>query len=193
MKFLHQPVAPFIINQRFGENSACVDLKTKSKVIFCDGNNPPEGYTSVYGPSGHTGVDLKSSHGQPVYCAHTGVVISIDTNPRTGLDVRVVSGINGDTYMHIYEHLLGYQPKVGDLIETGELVGWADNTGWSSGDHLHFEVRKFINGEWLSIDPLPLMYDSYAPYVNVVKRLKSIVATLAEKVADMARRPKHRR
>lgn len=187
MKFLNRPVDPFIIHQKFGENKACVD--DNKNVITCDGFNPPPGYKSLYGPQGHKGIDLRASHGQPVYAAAGGTVSFIDTQPRSGLDVRIVTEFEGRKYRHIYEHLLGYQPKVGQVIEKGDLIGWADNTGWSSGSHLHFQLEVWDNG-WVAIDPLPLMDDAFALHVNLVKRLKEAVALLAEKVADMLRRPK---
>lgn len=188
-KYFFQPVTPFRLNQRFGENQACVDLKTNSKYIVCDGNNPPTGYKSVYGPKGHLGIDLYATHGTPVYAACAGTVDSIDTNPRTGLDVKMVSEVGGKKYKHIYEHLLGYQPKVGDWIEVGGLVGWADNTGYSAGDHLHFELQEWIKGRWVSIDPLPLMDDIYAlKFAGLWRQVKELTARVAELLADAARK-----
>lgn len=189
-KFLYQPVKPFIINQHFGENLSCVDIATNSKVITCDGLKPPAGYRSLYGPRGHLALDLATGHGQPVYCACEGKVMTIDTNPRSGLDVRVVSQFQGKIYRHIYEHLLGYQPKIGDTIKTGDLIGWADNTGYSSGDHLHFQVEEWKDNGWVAIDPLPIMFETFALQVDVVRRLKEIVAILAERLADMMRKTK---
>lgn len=190
MKFLHQPINPFIVHQQFGENKACVPIQGERRVIYCDGHNPPEGWKSVYGSVGHKGIDLQAKHGQPIYCACAGIVDGIDTSERSGLDVRVVSEVNGKKYKHIYEHLLGYQPKKGDKLEVGDLIGWADNTGWSSGDHLHFEFQELIDGKWKSIDPMPYMFDSLALHVNLVKRLSESVALLADKVAEWLRNKK---
>lgn len=188
MKFIYQPVRPFRVGQTFGQNLACVDLATNSKVISCDGYNPPPGYKSLYGKNGHTGIDLSANHGQPVYCACGGIVDSIDTEPRTGLDVRVISEIEGVKYKHVYEHLLGYQSKKGDKIETGDLIGWADNTGYSSGDHLHFGVYRLEKSKWVPVDPLPIMFSDFALHVSVLKTLKEKVALLAELVADFLRK-----
>lgn len=184
-KFLFQPVSPFILNQKFGENSACVSTDGKLKVITCDGNNPPVGYKSLYGAGGHKGLDLYAYHGQPVYCAQDGVVETIDTNPKTGLDVKVVTEFEGEKYMHVYEHLMGYQPRVGDKLKVGDLIGWADNTGYSAGDHLHFELKKWITGKWISIDPMPVMENiSALKFAGMWRQVQELIAKVAEWVAD---------
>lgn len=188
-KFLYQPVHPYIVNQKFGENKACIDLATRSKTITCDGLNPPPGYRSLYGPLGHLAIDLKASHGQPVYCSYEGVVSSIDTKERSGLDVKVFSEFEGKKYRHTYEHLLGYQPKIGDKIGTGDLIGWADNTGYSSGDHLHWQVEQWINGAWVAIDPEPLTFNSFALLQgNQFKQIKESLAVLLEKLSELLRK-----
>lgn len=189
MSLIYQPIKPFILTQKFGENRACVD--EHKNVITCNGEYPPEGFVSLYGPQGHKGVDLRARHGQEVYCAQGGVVYKIDTNPKSGLDVRVESEIGGRKIRHIYEHLLGYQPKVGDVLETGQLIGWADNTGYSSGDHLHFEVLEEIDGEWVHIDPMSIMYPKFAKDVlalkNTLKYVAEQVALISDRIADLLR------
>lgn len=158
---LFRPVKPFFINQHFAENKACVN-GDRSIVITCDGNNPPSGFRSLYGPGGHKGLDLAAVHGQHVYCAMDGVVVDIDTQEKSGLDVKVESVWQGRRFRHIYEHLLGYQPKKGDTVLAGGLIGWADNTGYSAGNHLHFELKELKNNNWVSIDPMPLMSELHA-------------------------------
>lgn len=188
LKPFYQPVRPFKITQYFGENSACESLDGSRKVINCDGHNPPAGYKSLYGPAGHKGIDIAAKNGQPVYCVCEGVVDFIDTQPRSGLDVRIVSVVDGVKYMHIYEHLLGHNNmKIDQKVPTGACVGWADNTGYSSSDHLHFEVRKWINGKWVSIDPLTMINQFFAPDVTAVNSIRQQMATLLEKLVDMLR------
>lgn len=183
-KPLFRPVKPFVLTQKFAENKACVPIKG-GKVITCDGNNPPPGYKSLYGAKGHTGIDLVAKHGQPVYCALDGTVVDIDTRERSGLDVKIVSELEGRKFKHVYEHLMGYQPKVGDFVPSGALVGWADNTGYSSGDHLHFQLEEQIDGKWVPIDPLSLMSTLHGQDVS---SLQETIARLMDLIADWLRK-----
>lgn len=172
MKQLYRPLKPFVKGQRFGENKACIEIGG-TKVISCDGKNPPKGYKSVYGSEGHTGLDLAAYARQPIMCARKGTVRSIDTNTRTGLDVRIETEVDGVRYRHVYEHLDAYNVRVGQDVETGELIGWAGTTGKSSGVHLHFGVYELQGDKWVPVDPEPLLYDGYAEdylyYLNWVK------------------------
>lgn|SRR3990167_662310 len=186
MKYFYQPLKPFIINQYFGENKACISTDGLNKYISCDGLNPPYGYKTLYGTKGHLGIDLKASKGQEVYCSQGGKVVHIDTNPKSGLDVKIRTEMGGRIFKHIYEHLLGYQCNIGDIIETGQLVGWADNTGYSSGNHLHFEVQE-LTDTWNSIDPLPLMEPIFAKDIlwlkNKIKFIREEIAKLLDNFA----------
>lgn len=186
-KVIFQPVKPFTIAQHFGENKACVTLDGTNKVITCDGNNPPAGYKSLYGPEGHTGIDIIAQHGQEVYAAQDGKVYFIDTHPKSGLDVRIESEELGVKFRTIYEHLMGYQVKVGDTVEAGQLIGWADNTGYSSGDHLHFQLEVWNGTEWVKSDPLEYMDPMFAldalKLQNRIKYLQEQVAKLLDNAA----------
>lgn len=191
-KVLFQPVSPWHINQSFGANDACVTKDGTKKVIVCDGNNPPAGYKSLYGAKGHLGLDLRAKHGQEVYAARDGVVYKIDTDPKSGLDIRIESEDGDLKFRCIYEHLMGYQPKVGDKVTTGQLIGWADNTGYSSGDHLHFQFEIWNGKSWIPTDPMPYMENVFAKdflaKYNKVKYLIEQVAILADKFADYLRK-----
>lgn len=190
IKIIYQPIKPFTLTQSFAENNACVSTDGRNKVISCLGR-APAGFKKLYGPGGHKGIDLRAKHGQEVYCALDGVIDHIDTEPRTGLDVKIVSEVGGRRFRHIYEHLLGYQGKVGDPILAGQLVGWADNTGYSSGDHLHFEFQEWLNGQWVSIDPMPLMFNIFARdklfHASLVKWVNEHLAKYSDNFASWLR------
>lgn len=187
----HWPVTPTMINQYFADNKACVRTDLTGGLIVCDGNNPPAGYRSVYRDGHHGALDLKTFHGQAVYAAAKGKVYYIDTSAKSGLDVRIEHEIEGKKYRTIYEHLLTYKVEVGQEIEVGQQIGNADNTGWSSGDHLHFQVEQFMNGMWVKVDPLPLMSGLNAPqallYTYQLLYLRQKLAQLVEALAHKIR------
>ncbi len=98
----------------------------------------------------HPGVDLGLSMGTPVYAAHDGVVRTT-TVGYTGYGINVT--LEGGIYWTRYAHLQGFVVSVGQQVRAGQLIGYGDSTGNSSGPHLHFEVR--VNGRY--IDPLTLL------------------------------------
>lgn len=192
ISMIYRPIKPFVINQYFGENKACIPTKG-GPVITCNGLNPPYGYKSLYGPKGHLGLDLRAYHGQEVYCALEGEVYRVDTSKRSGLDVRIISNMNGRKIRCIYEHLLGYQPQVGDVIPTGALIGWANNTGYSSGNHLHFQVEELKSGKWIPIDPLSIMDKVFAPDLQpILARMSETLAKMFDTLADIIRSRKNK-
>ena len=191
-KIIFQPVKPFHITQPFGGNRICISTDGKNKVITCDGLNPPEGYKSLYGKEGHGGVDVRAYHGQELYACQGGTVYSIDTNPKSGLDVRIESNENGIKFRLIYEHLMGYQVKVGDKVKVGQLIGWTDNTGYSSGDHLHLQMEVYKNRKWNKVDPMLYMEPIFAlDFLKVIDRfayLKELVAKFLDNIAYKIRK-----
>ncbi len=54
------------------------------------------------------------------------------------------------TYSTLYGHLTSASVSVGDYVQQGQVIGTVGSTGWSTGAHLHFEVR--VNGK--QQDPL---------------------------------------
>lgn len=179
ISFLKYPVNPLHINQNFGADMSCVDSKnnvvTKATSATC-----PAGYVSLYaksGMKGHNGLDLRAYHGQEVYAACEGYVEEVQTEEARGLGLGIVTNelyfcteLNRLTQWKIrYWHLKGFEVKKGDYVEQGQLIGYADNTGFSSGDHLHCElkpvsVKKGVvtnllqnNGYYGGVDPIPYL------------------------------------
>ena len=126
--------------------------------------NHPYGEKRNYGL--HEGVDLFARRGDEIVAALDGVVDKVrTTDPGTGYGryVRVyhdLRNFNGKEYRTWYAHLNDVTVTVGTVVKAGETVlGHADSSGNSTGDHLHFTLQEIglQNGMIVdgAIDPEP--------------------------------------
>jgi murein DD-endopeptidase MepM/ murein hydrolase activator NlpD len=60
-----------------------------------------------------------------------------------------------------YFHLKDTAVAVDDLVEYGDVLGWIDNTGNSTGPHLHYQINTPPDQGEKAIDPAPAMCDDY--------------------------------
>ena len=87
----------------------------------------------------HNGIDIKAYRGDTIYSAFGGKVRVVKYEPRGYGNVVVIRHWNG--LETIYAHLSKQIVKVNDVVEAGQPIGLAGNTGRSTGTHLHFETR----------------------------------------------------
>ncbi|GBR77536.1 peptidase M23 [Candidatus Termititenax dinenymphae] len=100
----------------------------------------------------HTGLDIADgTSGKPVKVTDSGVVTFSDWYGGYGNAVIVD---HGHGISSLYGHMSKRLVKKGDKINKGQTVGLIGSTGYSTGPHLHFEIRK--NGETVNpLDYLP--------------------------------------
>ena len=104
------------------------------------GSNP-----LIYGEQGlpgHEGVDFRALMGSKVFCCANGNVLEVHENPTAhdyGVHVRV--GHEGG-YTTIYAHLMQALVTQGQTVGAGDVIGLADTTGASCGNHLHLTLQK---------------------------------------------------
>lgn len=150
MKLL-QPTKPFIITQAFGVNG---------EYYRANGINI----------KGHNGFDLKTAHGQEVYACHDGWAY-YEVDDKGGHGVVILGDGIKTIYWHLCDPILEPQYaspiKKPQHVEAGQVIGYADSTGFSTGDHLHWGIKEIDtfgntlntdNGYGGAIDPAPFFY-----------------------------------
>lgn len=166
---LQQPIKPTLVTQVFGETSYLAWYK-QNNVNF----------------SGHNGIDFHAYHGQPIYAAHDGIAnYEIDSGGGHGVTIKttVLEPYRGSQayFKTIYWHLIdgSVEPKYASPIKNipnmpvkaGDIIGYANSTGLSTGDHLHFGLKPLApngtnlepnNGYYGAIDPSPYFVDGIA-------------------------------
>ena len=108
--------------------------------------NPVPGARLTQGIHGYNGIDLGSPNGTPVYASAAGTVIVAKNNGgyNGGYGNYIVIKHDNGTQT-LYAHLSSVAISVGGAVEKGERIGGVGNTGRSTGNHLHFEVRGARN------------------------------------------------
>lgn len=87
----------------------------------------------------HPGIDFKGQRGDAAHCTADGKVVFAGWYGGYGNCVRIAHANNFET---LYGHLSRITVKVGQQVTVGEKVGEVGSTGRSTGNHLHYEVRK---------------------------------------------------
>ncbi len=171
------------------------------------GQNPDFYANPIYGGiKGHNGIDSFAQHGYPVYATHDGYA-QYEVDPGGGHGVIVTTNKtfdykDGQAYFKtIYWHLCdGYkepqfqsplQGVPGRQVRNGELIGYADSTGASSGDHLHFGLKVMDknsignfynieqdNGFLGAIDPSPYFDGSTPAMIHNLEKQISLLTQL---------------
>jgi len=95
----------------------------------------------------HAGVDIAAGAGATISAAAAGTVTIAEYSSSYGNYV-VIYHPNGSTTL--YAHMSQMAVSVGQSVSKGQTIGYVGSTGWSTGPHLHFEIR--VNGS--CVDPL---------------------------------------
>ena len=110
------------------------------------------GYGSRWGTT-HKGMDIAQNAGADAVASRAGKVIKVNTSCKhnygksknccgNGYGNYVLIDHEDGTYSTMYAHLQKVIVSEGDYVEKGQTVGYVGTTGWSTGYHLHFEIRK---------------------------------------------------
>ncbi len=107
--------------------------------------NPVSGVAGI-----HTGTDMAAAKGTPIYAVADGTVISASWDDGYGYNIKIRHDKNTVT---VYAHCSRLCAKEGDAISKGEKIAEVGSTGNSTGNHLHFEIRK----DNIKIDPAQVL------------------------------------
>lgn len=87
----------------------------------------------------HSGYDFACAKGTPIYAADSGTVVIAQWNGGYGNCVTIN---HGGGIMTLYGHCSELLVKAGQKVSRGDVIAKVGTTGRSTGNHLHFEVRK---------------------------------------------------
>ena len=87
----------------------------------------------------HTGLDMAADYGTSVYAAADGKVLDAAYDSSYGNYVKIQ---HEDNVVTIYAHCSRLCVEEGDEVEQGDKIAEVGSTGSSTGNHLHFEMRK---------------------------------------------------
>jgi murein DD-endopeptidase MepM/ murein hydrolase activator NlpD len=91
----------------------------------------------------HSGIDIGAPFGSPVKASNSGSVVYVGWYGGYGKVVIVNHGnYNGKPTSTLYAHLSSYSVSNGATVAKGQIIGHVGSTGYSTGPHLHFEVRE---------------------------------------------------
>lgn len=96
--------------------------------------SPVSGETGI-----HTGLDMAAGYGQSIYAAADGTVADSAWDNSYGNYIKIRHKNNTVT---IYAHCSHLCVSEGEKVKKGEKIAEVGSTGASTGNHLHFEIRK---------------------------------------------------
>ena len=95
--------------------------------------HPLWGYRSF-----HTGIDIGSPYGAPIYSVADGKVVDVAYMGAYGLAIVIDHGHSIGT---VYAHMSSTRVDKGDIVKAGQQIGRVGCSGWCTGPHIHFEIR----------------------------------------------------
>ena len=145
------------VNRDFGDAIKPLGSRLRTEAAIPSGF-PTSGritskFGSRFGPSGrferHTGWDIATATGTPVTSTAPGIVETAGwTSQGYGFHIIINHGYG---YRTLYGHLSRVLVNAGQRVTAGQRIGLVGSTGYSSGPHLHYEVR--VDGTPISPGP----------------------------------------
>jgi murein DD-endopeptidase MepM/ murein hydrolase activator NlpD len=176
------PTPGLHLGQQLAAVSAPGDILPPLDVITVRSPFNPDRKQTVNGVvyTGHWGTDLVAEMETPIYAAGDGTVVRAYDSGAKSFGNSVLLEIAGAGVVR-YAHLASYDVQTGDRVLAGQMIGLTDNTGLSTGAHLHFEYAP--DGKYWSnksvVDPAPRMHVRPLPWdltATAVFEFKSLIS-----------------
>jgi murein DD-endopeptidase MepM/ murein hydrolase activator NlpD len=88
-------------------------------------------------------MDIGAPRGTPIVASRSGTVMVANGSDEWGYSWGYYVSIYHDsTYSTLYAHMSSVAVSAGQKVKKGDIIGYVGNTGYSFGNHLHFEVYK---------------------------------------------------
>jgi murein DD-endopeptidase MepM/ murein hydrolase activator NlpD len=88
----------------------------------------------------HSGVDISAGYGTPIRATANGTVAYVGWRSGYGRTVIIDHGRGITT---LYGHCSSFASRVGQSVQKGQVICYVGSTGYSTGPHLHYEVKKW--------------------------------------------------
>lgn len=100
----------------------------------------PEVYKQ-FGLAGHDGLDFACPTGTQLISPFDGIIISVKNSGKYGYGLHVKIW-NKKNACVLYGHMKSVSVRLWQSVKAGQLIGLSDNTGFSTGSHLHLGLCK---------------------------------------------------
>ncbi|MDR2770553.1 MAG: M23 family metallopeptidase [Clostridiales Family XIII bacterium] len=123
-------------------------------------------------PRSHNGMDIAAPEGTSVFAPNAGRVVMAERLLNTGNTIVIEHGGGLKSY---YFHLSRIDAAPGDRVEKGALIGAVGSTGYSTGPHLHYEMRignRPVNPAMFSDENAGLYSAASATFADAVPALQ---------------------
>lgn len=167
------PVALAYVGPLFGPGAAGIENRTQQALLNGGAlddigayRDPLRGVITTYWGGRtpfqlfHAGLDIAAPEYTPIRAVAAGVVVwARMTWPghrhySYGLCVVIRHNRRFETlYAHLDDQKYGLRVHEGDTVAAGQVIGYEGMTGWTTGPHLHFEIRQ----DNMQLDPLKLI------------------------------------
>ena len=113
----------------------------------------------------HEGMDWAAPAGTPIYAAVAGEITEAGIKAMATGTITIKFKVDGEVFYarYLHEYADGIFVKEGQTVKPGDQIGEVGSTGYSTGAHLHFEIR---NSKMEPLDPDAWMREHGAVFIN---------------------------